>query len=68
MQGIQQARRRNRHPRPEEDGSPGAQTQPRTLPRWESFPLEDRHRLVCAILQAARHQVEMPSRRSQPRR
>lgn len=27
------------------------------LPAWESFPAEDRRRLVQAILQAARHQV-----------
>jgi hypothetical protein len=28
-----------------------------TLPAWESFQAEDRHRLVQAILQAARRQV-----------
>jgi hypothetical protein len=28
------------------------------LPTWESFPLADRQRLVRAILQAARRQVE----------
>lgn len=27
------------------------------LPSWESFPAADRHRLVSAILQTARHQV-----------
>lgn len=27
------------------------------LPSWESFPVADRHRLVCAILQTARRQV-----------
>jgi hypothetical protein len=68
MQGTQQARMHSRTPRPEEDGSPAAQTQRRALPRWESFPLEDRHRLVRTILQAARRQVEIPPTSSQPRR
>jgi hypothetical protein len=27
------------------------------LPKWESFPLEHRHHLVCMILQTARRQV-----------
>ena len=27
------------------------------LPSWESFPVADRHRLVSAILRAARRQV-----------
>jgi len=31
------------------------------LPTWESFPLADRQRLVRAILQAARRQVEAQS-------
>jgi hypothetical protein len=28
------------------------------LPSWESFPVADRHRLVDALLQLARRQVE----------
>jgi hypothetical protein len=34
---------------------------PEALPVWESFPLADRQRLVRAILQAARRQVEARS-------
>jgi len=33
-------------------------SRPEALPVWESFPLADRQRLVRAILQAARRQVE----------
>jgi hypothetical protein len=32
------------------------------LPTWESFPAADRHRLVSAILQAARRQVEVAAK------
>lgn len=28
------------------------------LPQWESFPLQDRHRLVGLLIQAARRQVQ----------
>jgi hypothetical protein len=38
------------------------------LPTWESFPVEDRHRLVSAILQAARRQVETRPVRHLPER
>ena len=37
-----------------------------TLPRWESFPLEDRQRLVRTVLQAARRQVEARPASSHP--
>ncbi len=30
------------------------------LPAWESFPEQQRHRLVHALLQAARRQLEQP--------
>jgi hypothetical protein len=40
----------------------------RTLPAWESFPVEDRHRVVRTILQAARRQVETRPTNSHPRR
>ena len=36
-------------------------SRPEALPVWESFPLADRQRLVRAILQAARRQVEARS-------
>jgi hypothetical protein len=36
-------------------------SRPEVLPAWESFPLADRQRLVRAILQAARRQVEARS-------
>jgi hypothetical protein len=39
-----------------------------TLPRWESFPLEDRHRLVRTILQTARRHVETRPTSSHPRK
>ena len=68
MQGTHQTRMYGRIPRPEEKGSPAVQTQRRALPRWESFPLEDRHRLVRTILQTARRQVEIPPTSSQLRR
>jgi hypothetical protein len=38
-------------------------SRPLALPRWESFPLADRQRLVTALLQAARRQVEARSAR-----
>ena len=40
---------------------PASRNRPATLPAWESFPLTDRQRLVTAILQAARRQVEARS-------
>ena len=51
------------------DAAPSRQAPRRrseALPAWESFPLTDRQRLVTAILQAARRQVEggSASRRS----
>jgi hypothetical protein len=38
------------------------------LPAWESFQAEDRRRLVQAILQAARRQVEQTSSADRLRR
>ena len=46
------------------DAEPSRQaprSRPEPLPAWESFPLADRQRLVRAILQAARRQVEARS-------
>ena len=40
----------------------------RALPAWESFPVEDRHRVVRTILQAARRQVETRPTDRHPRR
>jgi hypothetical protein len=52
---------------PEEDGRPATRPETWPLPRWESFPVEDRCRLVATILQAARRQVEVLPTRSHPR-
>jgi len=41
-------------------------SRPEELPTWESFPLADRQRLVRALLQAARRQVEARSVSSLP--
>jgi hypothetical protein len=62
MQGQDRARKQQgRAERPGEGRRPG-------LPAWESFPLEDRHRLVRTILQAARRQVEVQPTSSHPGR
>jgi hypothetical protein len=68
MQGRQQARTHTRTGRREGEGVLAAPTETQMLPRWESFPLEDRHRLVRTILQAARRQVEAGPVSSHPRR
>jgi hypothetical protein len=68
MQGIQQAKTHNRTGRREGEGGLVAPIETPTLPRWESFPLEDRHRLVRTILQAALRQVEAGPVSSHPRR
>jgi hypothetical protein len=59
MRGEQQAWNQGR------DERPGAVRGPRAapsgtpvLPSWGSFPAEDRHRLVGALLRAARRRVE----------
>jgi len=49
------------------DSQPAGRTKP-ALPTWESFPLEDRRRLVRTILQAARRQVEARPLSTSPRR
>ncbi len=58
MQGVPQARRQSKNPRQNGEGGPGTPGERRALPTWESFPAEDRQRLVRTILQAARRQVE----------
>jgi hypothetical protein len=42
-------------------------TQP-MVPGWQSFPPEDRHRLVHTILQVARRQVETRATGNHPRK
>jgi hypothetical protein len=61
MEGQDQAKTQHR------DQHPGGRTRP-ALPTWESFPVEDRHRLVRTILQAARRQVEARPTSSHSRR
>jgi hypothetical protein len=56
MQAEYQAGTHNRNARREVEGTL-AKDQMLALPRWESFPLENRHHLVGMILQAARRQV-----------
>jgi hypothetical protein len=68
MQGTHQARSPSRHPQQKGEGGPAARNEMLALPPWESFPLEDRHRLVRTILQAARRQVEARPTSSHPRR
>jgi hypothetical protein len=68
MEGTHHVRRHGRITPQKGEGIPGASTEMRELPPWESFPLEDRHRLVQTILQAARHQVETRSTSSHPGR
>jgi hypothetical protein len=58
----QHARHRARDARAAAERSRQApRSRPAALPVWESFPLADRQRLVRAILQAARRQVEARS-------
>ena len=58
MQAEHEMRTHRRKTRWEVEGIPAAPNEMLALPRWESFPLEDRHRLVRTILQAAHRQVE----------
>jgi hypothetical protein len=67
MQDAHQARTHGRHERRGVECILETPSRTRELPTWESFPLEDRHRLVRVILQAARHQVETRSTGSLPR-
>jgi hypothetical protein len=58
----QHARQHARDARADAESSRQApRSRPEALPAWESFPLADRQRLVRAILQAARRQVETRS-------
>jgi hypothetical protein len=58
MRGQQRGRNQRREA-PAERAHPrsGLRARP-SLPTWESFPAEERHRVVSAILQAVRRQVE----------
>ena len=67
-QGAHQARRHSKNPRQQGESGPLIPGETRALPRWESFPAEDRHRLVRTILQAARRQMEARPASSQARR
>lgn len=68
MEDVHQMRRHSRITPQEGEGVPAVPTEMRGLPRWESFPLEDRHQLVRTILQAARHQVKARPESGHPRR
>jgi hypothetical protein len=58
MQGTHQARRHSTNLQQNEESGLVTPAETRELPRWESFCVEDRRRLVCTILQAARRQVK----------
>jgi hypothetical protein len=68
MQRAHQARRSSKNPRQNEESRSVMPDETHELPRWESFPLEDRRQLVRAILQAARRQVEAGPASSPARR
>ena len=55
----QQPGRDHRRQTPVERAHPHSALRARpSLPTWDSFPLEQRHRVVSAILQAARRHME----------
>ena len=56
MQRTHQVRTPNRTTRWEGEDT-AAQDEMLALPRWESFPLEQRQHLVCLMLHTARRQV-----------
>jgi hypothetical protein len=60
MMPVQQHARRHAEEARSKAGSSrlAPQSWSKALPTWESFPQADRQRLVRAILQAARRQVE----------
>lgn len=68
MQGTQMRRCPGATERAGEQNSGAAASGMPALPAWESFQAEDRRRLVQAILQAARRQVEQTSSADQLRR
>jgi hypothetical protein len=68
MQGAHQARPQRTTPRQTRENGPAMPGETRELPRWASFSVEDRHRLVRTILQAARRQVEAVPASGQSRR
>jgi hypothetical protein len=58
MRGKERAWQHGRDERPGAGSRPQATPSgPPALPSWESFPAADRHRLVGALLRAARRQV-----------
>ena len=65
MRGKQQGWSSSRDGQPEAGGRLHATpSRASALPTWESFPVEDRHRLISEILQAARRRVETRSVRT----
>ena len=59
MQGKQQVRRDGKpSARDVVESSPAPLSRMPPLPAWESFPEQDRRRLVHVLLQAAQRQVE----------
>ena len=64
----QHARHHARDARADAESSRQApRSRPEALPAWESFPPADRQRLVRAILQAARRQLEAGSASGRPK-
>ena len=63
MRSQEHARKHDR-----EEEAEAANTRRPALPAWESFPLDDRQRLIRTILLAARHQIEERATNSRPRR
>jgi hypothetical protein len=69
MQGTQQVRRGgNADGAGVGESSPAPLSRMPPLPAWESFPEQDRHRLVHVLLQAAQRQVETAGPRRGPLR
>lgn len=58
MRSTRRASKHGRDERPSAESSLALPSERRGLPDWESFPVGDRHRVVSAILQTARRQVE----------
>jgi hypothetical protein len=59
MRGKQRAQQHGREERSAAVGTSRARPSGTSvLPTWESFAMADRHRLVAALLRAARRQVE----------
>ena len=56
MQAEHQTRPQTKTTRQAVNGT-AARDETLALPRWESFPAEDRHHVVSVILQTARRQI-----------